>query len=161
MGLFSGHKVEIFSDPIRSYPPLIIFKAWTSTGHYRHKYLWLDETGTLRVADEFPHDFNHDGQPLEGGSGGQSYPQVETYADLPPADEHPGEIYIVRTSTGIWFINRKNAGLWRSNGANWVRLGDYPQLSDMSMPNSGDYKITNIYIDNQQRLVVEYDDTPV
>jgi hypothetical protein len=54
------------------------------------------------------------------------YPTVNAFTDLPPAADHTGEIYIVLTSTGVWLINRKDAGLWYSNGAAWTRLGDVP-----------------------------------
>jgi hypothetical protein len=45
---------------------------------------------------------------------------------LPDATLHASEIYIVLTSTGVWLVNRKDAGLYYSNGAAWVRLGDIP-----------------------------------
>jgi hypothetical protein len=54
------------------------------------------------------------------------YESVNTYADLPDATLHASEIYIVLTSTGVWLVNRKDAGLYYSNGAAWVRLGDIP-----------------------------------
>lgn len=58
-------------------------------------------------------------------SGSSVYPEVNTFADLPAAAANVGKINIVRTPTGIYLINRKEAGLYRSDGANWTRLGDW------------------------------------
>jgi hypothetical protein len=54
------------------------------------------------------------------------YPSVTAYADLPAANLHASEIYIVLTSTGVWLFTRKSAGLYYSNGSAWTRLGDIP-----------------------------------
>ena len=64
-----------------------------------------------------------------GGSGstsGSTYPEVEYFNDLPPAIDSAGQIYIVLSNSGTWFINRHDAGLYYSNGTSWVRLGDTP-----------------------------------
>jgi hypothetical protein len=63
---------------------------------------------------------------IKGLFAGHYYTEVNTYADLPAANLHATEIYIVLTSTGVWLINRKDAGLWYSNGSSWTRLGDVP-----------------------------------
>lgn len=59
-------------------------------------------------------------------SDGVAYPIVDTYADLPLANSvlPPHNIYLVLNSTGTWFINRKERGLWYSDGVSWNRLGD-------------------------------------
>lgn len=63
------------------------------------------------------------------GSGGTaSYPQVNTFAGLPSAAAHAGEIYIVLLSTGLYVLNRKEAGMYYSNGSTWTRLGDIPSF---------------------------------
>ena len=54
------------------------------------------------------------------------YPEVNTHADLPAAADHSGEIYIVRTATGLYFVSRKKAGMWRSDGADWYYFGKSP-----------------------------------
>lgn len=55
-----------------------------------------------------------------------AYPTVNTHADLPAANSvaPPDNIYLVITSTGTWPFNRKERGLWYSDGATWTRLGD-------------------------------------
>ena len=54
------------------------------------------------------------------------YPKVNTYADLPLASDYTGEIYVVLTATGVWGVNRKRTGMYRSDGVNWNRLGVAP-----------------------------------
>ena len=52
-------------------------------------------------------------------------PTVNTYADLPSAAAHTGQIYIVLTTTGTYpFLNE--AGMYYSNGVTWSRLGNTP-----------------------------------
>lgn len=65
---------------------------------------------------------------LAGGVvGGASYEEVNTFADLPAASGHTDEIYVVLTDTGNWYtFNRKDAGLYYSNGSSWVHLGNTP-----------------------------------
>ncbi|MBA7587439.1 hypothetical protein ES708_29468 [subsurface metagenome] len=97
------------------------------------------------------------------------YPTVDTYADLPLAGNHTGEIYIVLTATGEIFVNHKRAGLYRSDGAAWTRLGEVvvagaegpsPGLLP-SNPPSGKYVVTNTYFDLEAKEhVAEYNPTP-
>jgi hypothetical protein len=71
------------------------------------------------------------GSPLWNGSawpGGATYPTVDNYSQLPDAVESAGDIYIVINSSGVWFINRHEKGLYRSNGTTWIRLGDYVEM---------------------------------
>lgn len=63
-----------------------------------------------------------------GGGGASSADQllsVATYADLPDAASYSGRVYIVLQSSGVWLINRKEAGMWRSDGISWTRLGSW------------------------------------
>lgn len=61
------------------------------------------------------------------------YPQVDTFTDLPLASENTANIYVVLTSTGAWYLlNRKEAGLYYSDGVNWIRLGSYISIIDDS-----------------------------
>lgn len=55
-----------------------------------------------------------------------AYPVVNTYADLPLPNtvSPPNNVYLVTTSTGTWPFNRKERGLWYSDGIIWSRLGD-------------------------------------
>lgn len=62
-----------------------------------------------------------------GTGGGGTYPEVNTFADLPPANLHTGEIYVVLNATGQWYtLNRKDSGLYYSNGIIWEHLNDVP-----------------------------------
>jgi hypothetical protein len=62
------------------------------------------------------------------------YTEVPTFDDLPLTVGTPavGTVYLVRTSTGIWPFNRKEAGLYRrglNTGAaiDWTRLGNFSE----------------------------------
>ena len=92
-----------------------------------------------------------------------NYPVVATYADLPDATTHFEMVYIVVTATGLWPLNRKRAGLWRSDGVDWKRLGVSPTSEEIgalkSSPPDGYYLVTNFYVDPQTgKLWVDYDD---
>jgi len=81
--------------------------------------------------------------------GVSGYPQVNTFADLPDPTLHSGEIYIVLQATGVFLINRKRKGFYRSDGVEWTRLGDVISL----------FKDTNfeIYddVDNTKKIKFE------
>ncbi len=47
---------------------------------------------------------------------------VDTYADLPLASEHASRIWVVKTATGIPLINKKESGMYLSDGTNWTFL---------------------------------------
>jgi hypothetical protein len=51
--------------------------------------------------------------------------EVATFADLPAAGAgNNGHSYLVRQSTGVYFVNRKKAGIYTSDGAAWALDGD-------------------------------------
>jgi hypothetical protein len=60
--------------------------------------------------------------------------EEETFDDLPVGIGNPpvGASYLVRTSTGVWLVNRRQAGIWirRNNtgvrATDWEYGGDYP-----------------------------------
>lgn len=47
---------------------------------------------------------------------------VNTYAELPDAALHSSRIWTVKTATGFPFINKRESGLYLSDGASWVFL---------------------------------------
>ena len=61
-----------------------------------------------------------------GGGGGTSYTEYANFAAL-PAPSTPGTTAIVLAATGVPFVNRKEAGLYRANGSAWVYLGSLPE----------------------------------
>lgn len=65
-----------------------------------------------------------------GSTSGSTYPEVNTFAELPSAASNNGEIYVVRQSTGSYVLNRRESGLYYSNGVVWRRLGDIPSFFD-------------------------------
>lgn len=60
--------------------------------------------------------------------------EAQTYALLPTASEHTGEIWAVLTSTGIYLINYRSAGLYISDGVNWNVFSafNFPSISATS-----------------------------
>lgn len=58
----------------------------------------------------------------DGGTGGGSYPEVNTFANLPSAAAFPGAVYLVLNATGIWPFTRRQSGLYFSNGSSWSLL---------------------------------------
>ena len=86
----------------------------------------------------FSGDFTGSGSTPSSGS---TYPEVNLFSELPPAASNAGKIYVVRTSSGEYVLNRHEAGLYFSNGILWRRLGDIPSffLSDnFQIIDSGD-----------------------
>lgn len=55
---------------------------------------------------------------------GTAYPEVSTFADLPAPGTVTGKIYVVLVSTGIFFINRRPAGFYHSDGIAWTYLAE-------------------------------------
>jgi hypothetical protein len=53
-----------------------------------------------------------------------AYPEAANFAALPAAASNSGVIYVVIAAQGVYFVNRKPAGLYRSDGATWVYLAD-------------------------------------
>ena len=74
---------------------------------------------------------------LGGESSGTNYPQVQNYDALPLASEQTGGIYIVQEPQGTWLINRKRAGLYRSDGETWTRLGVVPTCEEIGADPAG------------------------
>jgi hypothetical protein len=60
--------------------------------------------------------------------------EVETFAELPETVGNPavGASYLVRSSTGVWLVSRKQAGIWIRRydtgvrATDWEYGGDYP-----------------------------------
>jgi hypothetical protein len=59
---------------------------------------------------------------------GSTYPQVNIFADLPAASSVSGQIYVVRTGSGSYVLNRKPSGFYFSTGSVWRFLGDTPEF---------------------------------
>ena len=82
-------------------------------------------TGKLYL---FTGDFTGSGSTPTSGS---TYPEVNLYSELPtPASSYNGQIYVVRTGSGSYVLNRKDAGLYISISNTWRRLGDTPAFFD-------------------------------
>lgn len=71
----------------------------------------------------FNGDFTGSGSTPTSGS---TYPQVNTFSELPAAGSASGQIYVVRTGSGDYVLNRKSSGFYFSTGTVWRFLGDTP-----------------------------------
>lgn len=54
--------------------------------------------------------------------------KVSTFSQLPSAFSSNGKVYLVTQSTGIVFINRRERGLYISDGTNWSLIGDWSAI---------------------------------
>jgi hypothetical protein len=84
--------------------------------------------------------------------------EAQTYALLPAANEHTGEIWAALTSTGIYLINYHSAGLYISDGVDWNVFSafNFPSIFATSpiTYNSGTGEISTSIANN--RLVGRY-----
>ena len=71
---------------------------------------------------------------------------------------------MVLTATGVWGVNRKRSGLWRSDGATWSRMGIAPTAPNLGAIEgtapSGYQTVKKIYVNPATgNTVVKYDNT--
>lgn len=66
---------------------------------------------------------------LGGGSGGSSYQEVATAANLPPYASSVGQVFLVQQASGIWPF-RKPAGLYKADASQWNWLGNYAWVAE-------------------------------
>jgi hypothetical protein len=67
--------------------------------------------------------------------------EVNTHADLPDATTKNGESWLVKTTTGVIYVNRKVAGLYLSNGTVWtlyspVKVDGYQEIISSPVANN-------------------------
>jgi len=62
--------------------------------------------------------------------------RVSVYADLPDATISTDQVWIVEEASGVPFINRKEAGLYYSNGVTWGYMPNSVQASFVQYNNS-------------------------
>lgn len=49
---------------------------------------------------------------------------VSVFANLPAAASYPNQLFAVTTASGVIFVNRKAAGVYRSDGVDWIYVAD-------------------------------------
>jgi len=94
--------------------------------------------------------------PIPGVIEEENYPEVNVHADLPDAAENEGVVYLVHTGTGIFGLGRKRAGMWRSNGSEWKRLGELGGSGGViySTPSTDKTVVRNIVMDEDNKEIV-------
>jgi len=60
------------------------------------------------------------------------YPHVINYASLPAAATQTGAYWIVDNTTGVFLINQKKSGFWKSDGTNWNYIGTSVETTSLS-----------------------------
>jgi|GEM_PF-5655453 len=70
---------------------------------------------------------------VSSGNNFAGYNHVNTFADLPDASLHANEYYIVDNATGIWLINKKEAGFYKSNGSAWNYIGSAVDMTSIKV----------------------------
>lgn len=60
------------------------------------------------------------------------YQHVSTFANLPSASSYINQYFIVDSPSGIWLINRKEAGFYKSDGTNWNHVGSSVDMTSLS-----------------------------
>lgn len=95
-----------------------------------------------------------------GASGGTlgGFPQVDYVANLPPASSNTNLVYTVLNPSGTWLIDRKEAGLYKSDGSTWTRLGNWIDAfkdGNLSLYNSSDItKVAKFSLSSLSSLTV-------
>ena len=72
--------------------------------------------------------------------------KVLTFANLPLASQHTDKIWLVEQSSGVWLVNYKQAGLYKSDGTNWNLLDSTSDIIN-TLNNKAD-KLTTITTGN-------------
>jgi hypothetical protein len=60
----------------------------------------------------------------DGRKAAANYTEVANFSALPSAASANGLTYLAKSGQGFYFINRKPAGLYTSDGANWNYAAD-------------------------------------
>lgn len=60
------------------------------------------------------------------------YQHVSTFANLPIASSYTNQYFIVDNPSGVWLINRKEAGFYKSDGTNWNYVGSSVDMTSLS-----------------------------
>jgi len=70
--------------------------------------------------------------------------EFNDFSSLPSAASNSGKYAIVLNSTGVWLVNRREQGWYRSDGANWIRMRDYKLAKDISFISLSDLSKLNV-----------------
>jgi hypothetical protein len=118
-------------------------------------------TGNLYL---FSGDFSGSGSTPTSGS---TYPAVNLYSDLPtPASSYSGQVYLVRNGSGAYILNRKDAGLYFSDGISWKGMPLIPpyfssdnfQVYDSAVNSKGISFITSGITSGFKKLKIQNSD---
>ena len=107
-----------------------------TSGYYEQEFASKREV--INIATEIATAIANSADEIEG--------KVLTFANLPPANQHTDKIWLVEQSSGVWLVNYKQAGLYKSDGTNWILLDSTSDIIN-TLNNKAD-KITTISVGN-------------
>lgn len=58
----------------------------------------------------------------------QPIARLPYFSDLPDPTKNYSVVYYIENSSGVWFINRRPYGFYRSSGVEWLYQGEYDQI---------------------------------
>ena len=85
--------------------------------------------------------------------------QVDTYAQLPTASQHTGQVWLCRESSGVLWAYRK--GLYLSDGSSWSRLSNVTlktEYIDSSLQSAPDHARGRMFYDLTEETYTIYND---
>jgi hypothetical protein len=83
-----------------------------TSGYYEQEYASKREV--IDIVTDIVTEIANSANEIEG--------KVLTFANLPLANQHTDKIWLVEQSSGVWLVNYKQAGLYKSDGTNWNLL---------------------------------------
>jgi hypothetical protein len=103
-----------------------------TSGYYEQEYATKREV--IDIVTEIVTEIVNDAHEIEG--------KVLTFANLPLASSQTDKIWLVEQSSGVWLVNYKQAGLYKSDGTNWNLLDSTSDIVN-TLNNKAD-KLTTI-----------------
>lgn len=103
-----------------------------TSGYYEQEYASKREV--IDIATEIATEIVNNADEIEG--------KVLTFANLPLASSQTDKIWLVEQSSGVWLVNYKQAGLYKSDGTNWNLLDSTSDIVN-TLNNKAD-KLTTI-----------------
>jgi hypothetical protein len=107
-----------------------------TSGYYEQEYASKREV--IDIATEIVTEIVNNADEIEG--------KVLTFANLPLASSQTDKIWLVEQSSGVWLVNYKQAGLYKSDGTIWNLLDSTSDIIN-TLNNKAD-KLTTITTGN-------------
>lgn len=107
-----------------------------TSGYYEQEFASKREV--IDIATEIANEIANNASGIEG--------KVLTFANLPFANQQTDKLWLVEQSSGVWLVNYKQAGIYKSDGTNWNLLDSTSDIIN-TLNNKAD-KLTTITTGN-------------